>query len=145
MAGNANDITSRPWPYSRTLWLQFAPVDVQASKTNHVWSTIRVPYGFTPKSVAWTAEAVVEAATGITFDVFDDEGTPNVIVNDEGLSTVTSGIAATWNTGTIDDTGPVLSGAKVSCRYTSDSGCTTRHLQVWLEVEPLYHKSGRDG
>lgn len=136
MAGNANDITKRPFPFGGLQLIEFPPVDIQASKTDYVYAQIEVPYAFRLKKAEKISEAVA-ITNGVTLDVIDDTGTPQVLIADEAITAITAGSAVTAAC-TVDDEGPVYAGAKLSARYTSGASDTSRHTTIRLWVEPLH-------
>ena len=101
-----------------------------------MYAQIEVPYAFRLKKAEKISEAVA-ITNGVTLDVIDDTGTPQVLIADEAITAITAGSAVTAAC-TVDDEGPVYAGAKLSARYTSGASDTSRHTTIRLWVEPLH-------
>jgi hypothetical protein len=132
MAGNAN-LIDRPYPNGPEILVwQTGNVAIEASKTDHVWDVTYVQYAFYPTKVEICSQTVA-ITNAITIDLADNEGTPNVIMNNEALAAVTAGASTAPIQATIDDRGLVLQGAVLIARYTSGASDTSvgTRMRLW--------------
>ena len=137
MAGNA-DRLDRPFPHGKHILVwQTGQVNIEASKTDHVWDVSYVQYAFRPTHFEICSQTVA-ITNAITIDIADNEGTPNVIVDNEALAAVTAGASTAPIQGTIDDRGLVLYGAVLIARYTSGASDTSVGTRVRLWGIPEY-------
>lgn len=139
-AGDAN-VHRMPYPFGEdaVLLLMSGQVNIEASKTNHVWDYMTIPFEFRPDRVE-IASQTVAITNAITIDVADEESTPQVMVNDEALAAITAGAGAGSDivVATIDDYGPFLADGALLFRYTSGVSDTSVGTRARLWVTPTY-------
>lgn len=113
-------------------------VNIEASKTNHVWDVMVIPFSFVVKRVEIISQTVT-IGNSITIDVADDASTPNVIVNDEALAAITAGAAtaASIINAAIDDTDDIIASDALIFRYTSNGSDTSVGTRVRLWIRPV--------
>lgn len=141
MAGGVAADIRTPYPKGRDglVLIQSAPVDVQASKTGHVFDQIELQFACQVVK-AETVSSVMAISNGITFIVQDDTGTPKKMVNAGAAAAITDGssartafLAATLNKGTT-----INAGALLEFQYTSGASDTSTNTIVRLWVKPVF-------
>jgi hypothetical protein len=136
--GNAQDVSSAfPKGENGLVLIQSSPVNVQASKTDHIWCEFTAPFAFRIIK-AEAISAIVTIANAVTINVEDDTGTPKVpIVNSAGI---TAGADGTGDRGalTVDDSVLINAGALVNFSYISGAGDSSTGTVIWLWVKPEY-------
>lgn len=136
MAGSTTKI-SPPWPHADgLLCIESKPVNIAASKTDHVWDVLTIPFKCELVWAEWVSQAVT-ITNGVTVDVLDDSGTPQIIIENEAITAITDGAAATTRC-TVDDTGPILPDSQLKFRYTSGASDTSVATKFRLWVRPLH-------
>lgn len=135
--GTAADIRSA-WPKGEDglILLQSLPCDVAASKTDHRWDQLLVPFAFKAVRAEMCAEEVVDANASCTFTVLDDTGTPKKVINAQATTAITDGSSARAAL-TVDKSVTILAGALLSFEYTSTGSDTSRNLVIRLWVKPI--------
>ncbi len=136
--GDTNDLRT-PYPKGREVGvlIQSAPVDIQASKTDHRFDEIELPFKCKIVKAETVSGKEMAITNAITISVLDDTGTPKKFINASAAAAITDGTSARTAL-TVDKTITIFAGALLRFEYTSGASDTSTGTIVRIWVVPVH-------
>lgn len=139
MAGGTVADIRAPYPKGANGWylITFGPVDIPDGEitADELFDSFVTPFAFKAKECRITALDITGA--GISINIEDDTGTPQVLVDDFTIDPITQGNGSSEKL-TVVRSITVNAGAIVTCSYKCAGSETTKALKVRLWVQPIY-------
>lgn len=140
MAGGDAQILRAPYPKGDDGYICIASkaFDIAASKaSDFIVDEQTVPFAFRAVYAEYTADAITET-NAITFNVEDDTGTPQVLINDFACSGSMTAGASVARAMTVVKTITVNAGALLRFSYKSGASDTGTNCVIRIWVKPVF-------
>ena len=139
MAGTSNPRRSA-WPHGEgaLIPIRLSAQPPQGDTSGFLTLDVhQAQFDFNVRKAQYSVQSASVAITnGIQLRITDDTGTPQTIVSAVNITAANDD--GTIQALTVNDAGPILTGAEVKLEYDSGTSDTCLNLNVTLWVEPIY-------